>query len=249
VLAGVLTVALAAAAVVLFLEPFGGDEDEKRSVPSGAVAVAGDEEISRADFDHWLRSSAQSQHRGAGVAIVPDPPSFERCVATKRDDPSEQGAGDDELRARCRQEYESLRDQVMQFLISAAWIELEAEDRGIDVADAEVRRQFEDQKEQSFENERDYQEFLRTSGQSEEDVLYRVHLDILSNKIREEVVSGKQGDEQQRALDSFVEDFETRYREMTVCAEDFVMSSCSNGPQPEKGTGTSTVPGPAPPGR
>ena len=51
-------------------------------------------------------------------------------------------------------------------------------------------KQFEDQKQQSFPNEKDYQQFLETSGQTEEDLLFRVELDVLSNKVREEIIEG-----------------------------------------------------------
>ena len=55
----------------------------------------------------------------------------------------------------------------MQFLVSAKWIEGEAKDRGLSATDAEVKRQFEQTKDQSFPNEKAYQRFLKTSGQTE----------------------------------------------------------------------------------
>ena len=45
---------------------------------------------------------------------------------------------DAQLKAQCKQEYERLRDQVMQFLIRAEWIEGEAADQGVKVTDKEV---------------------------------------------------------------------------------------------------------------
>ena len=79
----------------------------------------------------------------------------------------------------------------MQFLISAEWIQQEADARDIKVTDEEVQKQFEDQKKQSFPKEKDYQKFLKTSGQTEEDLLFRVKLDVLSNKVREKIIEGK----------------------------------------------------------
>jgi foldase protein PrsA len=80
----------------------------------------------------------------------------------------------------------------MQFLVSAKWIEGEAKERGVSATDAEVKRQFEQTKDQSFPNEKAYQRFLKTSGQTEPDLLFRVRLDVLSNKIREQVTSASQ---------------------------------------------------------
>ena len=61
----------------------------------------------------------------------------------------------------------------------------------VKVTDAEVKKSFDEQKKQSFPKDADYKKFLTTSGQTEEDILQRVKLDLLSNKIRDKVVKGK----------------------------------------------------------
>ena len=50
-----------------------------------------------------------------------------------------------------------------------------------------------EQKQQSFPKESDYQKFLRTSGQSETNILQRVLLDLLSNGIRDRIVAPATG--------------------------------------------------------
>jgi foldase protein PrsA len=79
----------------------------------------------------------------------------------------------------------------MQLLISFQWIQGEAQDMGIKVSDADVRKEFEKQRKQSFPKQKDYQKFLKDSGQTEQDILLRVKLDTLSNKIREKITKGK----------------------------------------------------------
>ena len=61
----------------------------------------------------------------------------------------------------------------------------------IKVSDAEVKKSFDEQKKQSFPKEADYKKFIQQSGQTKEDILQRVKLDLLSNKIRDKVVKGK----------------------------------------------------------
>jgi foldase protein PrsA len=164
-------------------------------VPSGAVAKVGDTVIKKEEFDHWLQAAAQGQQPPGtgGEVVVPDPPDFTECVDAKKKQPTPPGAPkptDADLKTQCEQEFDSLKQQVMQFLISAEWIEQEADDRDIEVSDEEVQKQFEDQKSQSFPNEKQYQQFLETSGQTEEDLLFRVKLDVLSTKVRDEVIEG-----------------------------------------------------------
>jgi foldase protein PrsA len=182
-------ISLLATAAVLPIAVAGCGND----VPSGAVAKVDDTVIKQEEFDHWVQAAAQGQQPpGAGGQVsVPDPPDFTECVDAKKQQPVPPGSQkptDDQLKDQCQQEFEWLKQQVMQFLISAEWIEQEANARDIEVSDEEVQKQFEDQKNQSFPNEKQYQQFLKTSGQTEEDLLFRVKLDVLSTKVRDEII-------------------------------------------------------------
>jgi foldase protein PrsA len=79
----------------------------------------------------------------------------------------------------------------MQFLVSAEWISQEADKQGVKVSDKEVQKQFQDQKKQSFQKEGDYQKFLQNSGMTEQDLLFRVKLDVISNDVRTKILKGK----------------------------------------------------------
>ena len=79
----------------------------------------------------------------------------------------------------------------MQFLISAQWIQGEAKDQGVKVSDKDVKKHFQQKKKQSFPKEADYQKFLKQSGMTQDDILFRVKLDLLSSKIRDKVTKGK----------------------------------------------------------
>ena len=184
-------------------------------VPSGAVAKVDDTVIKKEEFDHWLQAAAQGQQPPGtgGEVVVPDPPDFTDCIAAKKEQPTPQGTKkptDDELKTQCEQEYDSLKQQVMQFLISAEWIQQEADARDIEVTDEEVQKQFEDQKQQSFPKEKDYQDFLETSGQTEEDLLFRVKLDVLSNKVREDIIEGK-GEVSDEDIEEYYEENKERF--------------------------------------
>jgi len=79
----------------------------------------------------------------------------------------------------------------MQFLISAQWLTQEAKKRNITATDKEVQTAFQQQKKQSFPKEADYQKFLQSSGQTESDLLYRVRLSVLTNKLQQSIIKGK----------------------------------------------------------
>ena len=158
-------------------------------VPPGAVAKVGDAEITQDEFDQWLETAVKGQAQG-GTATVPDPPNFPKCVAAKKKAPVPQGQAkptDAELKKQCKQEYDQLKSEVMQFLIQAEWVQQEAEERDIEVSDKSVAKSFEDQKKQAFPTDKAYEEFLKTSGMTEEDILFRVRLDQLQQKLTQKV--------------------------------------------------------------
>jgi foldase protein PrsA len=115
-------------------------------------------------------------------------------VAAKANQPVPQGVPKPDpktLKSQCSQEYDGLKAQTLQFLISSQWLQQEAKARKITATDKEVQTTFLQQKKQSFPKEADYQKFLATSGQSETDLLYRVRLSVLTNKLQQSIVAGK----------------------------------------------------------
>src|SRR3954452_14104479 len=114
-------------------------------VPQNGVATVGDEVITKKEFNHWLNAAAKGQAaQGGASTAVPDSPKFTNCIAAKKKAPTPQGTPkqkDADLKKACQQEYDALRQQVMQFLISAEWIQQEADSRGIKTSDKEVRKE------------------------------------------------------------------------------------------------------------
>ena len=168
------------------------------SVPGNSVVRVDDSTVKTSTFDHWLRIAAlSSQPPGSTTKVsVPDPPDFTKCVAAKQKTAPKPAKGQPkpstaQFKAQCKQEYEGLRDQVLQFLISAEWIQGEAASQDVKISDNDVKKQFDTTRKQSFPKEKDFQNFLRTSGMNIEDLLYRVKLDQLSTKLREKITKGK----------------------------------------------------------
>jgi foldase protein PrsA len=181
------------------------------SVPANAVATVNDTPIRKADFDKWLRTASQGQSRSGTASLpVPDPPSFANCVSSLKGQPAPKGTKtptDAQLKKQCKQQYTQLKGEVMQFLIQAQWVQQEAGKQGIKVSDADVQRSFQDQKKQAFPTDAAYQKFLKTSGMSEQDILFRVKLDTLQQKLTQKVT-----EEQSKVSDSDVQSYYNKNR-------------------------------------
>ena len=192
--------ALAAAVVAVGAIAVAGCGDD---LSPGAVARVGDKTIEKSEFDRWIESAAQTQQTSLSPTgapaqtAVPVPPDFTDCIDVKREQAAAAAGAtqapepptDDQLLQACEQEYELLKEQVMQFLIQAEAIEQEAEERDVTVTDEEVQTQFDDLKAQSFPNDEQFQQFLESSGMTEEDLVFRVRLDLLIAAIREDVLA------------------------------------------------------------
>jgi foldase protein PrsA len=157
-------------------------------VPPGAVAKVGDETITQDEFTKWLTAAVKSQAQG-GTAVVPDPPDYTKCIAAKKKQPvtGKSKTTTAALKKQCSSEYTTLKRQVMQFLIQAQWVEQEAEKQNIKVSDKDVQKTLEAQKKQAFPTEKAYKQFLKTSGMSEADILFRVRLSQLQEKLTKKI--------------------------------------------------------------
>src|SRR3954447_5869040 len=184
----ILRIALPIAACAALIAGCGSD------VPPNGVAKIGDTVITKDQFNHWLNAAAHGSAAPGSNVTVPDPPNFSKCVANQAKQPVPKGAKKPtaaQLKTQCKQQYDALKQQVMQFLVSAEWIQQEAKKQGVKVSDKQVQKQFQDQKKQSFQRPEDYKKFLASSGMTEADLLFRVKLDVVSNEVRNKVIKGK----------------------------------------------------------
>jgi foldase protein PrsA len=170
-------------------------------IPSNAVVQVGSNPITKTTFEHWLAVAASSSAAAvpgqkAPKPVVPDPPKYTACIAHLEATAPKPAKGQSkptaaQLKTQCEQQYQSLQQQVLGFLISSSWVIGEAEDQGVKATDKEVKKQFEQIKNQQFPKAAEFQKFLQTSGQTISDLLLRVKLNLLSSKIQQKVAKQK----------------------------------------------------------
>jgi hypothetical protein len=120
-------------------------------------------------------------------------------------------------------------EQVMGFLVSSDWVIGEARERGIVIAEATVRRQFDRIRDQQFRHHGEFRKFLRSSGETVANLLFRVRLDLLSAQIQKQVLAGHRGARtQQRVLSNFVGEFKSRWTAQTYCEPAYAIADCGH---------------------
>jgi len=99
-------------------------------------------------------------------------------------------------------QYETARDGAMNDLLDQAWLTGEAAELGVSASEREVENELASIKDTQFPDDKAYRDFLEESGFTEEQVLDRVRLQVLSRKIEEEIRTGAP-----KPTDGEIEDF------------------------------------------
>jgi foldase protein PrsA len=171
-------------------------------IPGNAVVQVGSTAITRPTFKHWISVAAISGSTGqlaAGKPAPPEPPEYTGCINHLKEVATKELAAKkiksipttSTLKNQCAQQYQALKREVLGFLISSEWIIGEAASLGVKVSDAEVKKQFLKIRTQQFPSTAEFEKFMTTSGQTVSDLLLRVKLNMLSQKIQQKIAKSK----------------------------------------------------------
>ena len=155
-----LVVLLVTCAFALGAAACGGDDTTSPAdVPPDAIALVGDEEIPRADFDELInraKTSYKQQKRPFPKAGTP--------------------------------EYDQLKDRAVSYLVQRYEFRKEAEELGIEVTDKELDARLEKIKKETFGgNEKTYRAELKRLGLTEEDAREQIRDVIIQEKLFEKI--------------------------------------------------------------
>jgi len=156
-------------------------------VPGDSVVNMAGNPITSQAFDHWMYVAAKgsaAQSPGAPIIVPTDPPKFAGCIAQVRKQiPSLSKRTDAQLKSDCGQLFTSLSGQVLDFLIRAYWYQATAAKLGIKITDAQVQKAFQSAKKSQFPTPAAFQQFLSQSGQTLQDIMFRVRVNQIYQKL------------------------------------------------------------------
>ena len=139
----------------------GGDDASDIDVPANAIAVVGDKEISKEEYDRLLASAEKTYE-----------------------------AREQEFPAAGTPEFAQLRNAIVRNLVEKAQFEIAAEELDVTVSDEDVDKRLAELKEQFFEgDEQKYKDELEAQGLTEEQVKSDLRTRILSEKVFEKVTN------------------------------------------------------------
>ncbi len=166
-------------------------------IPGDAVVQINGTSITKTAFDHWMGVAAASSATGTTEKpAVPEPPNYTTCIAhlakiAPKPTKGQPALTTKQFKSECETQYKSLQSEVLGFLISSQWVLGEASSLGVSLSDAEVKKEFTKIKTTQFPKASEFEKFLASSGQSVSDLLLRVKLNLLSQKIQKKIVKEK----------------------------------------------------------
>ena len=139
----------------------GGDDGTEVEVPADAIAVVGDKEITKAEYDRLLASAEKTYE-----------------------------AREQEFPAAGTPEFAQLRNAIVRSLVEQAQFEIAAQELDVTVTDADVDKRLDELKEQFFQgDEQKYKDELEAQGLTEEQVKSDLRTRLLSEKVFEKVTN------------------------------------------------------------
>jgi parvulin-like peptidyl-prolyl isomerase len=189
-------------------------------IAGDAVVSVNGKSITKGTFSHWLSVAASSSSPAAAKTapkpVVPDPPTYRNCIAhlqatVPKPAKGQPAPSEAALKTQCEQQYTSLKQEVLGFLISADWVLGEAEEQGVKVSDKEVQKQFNTIKGQQFPKEADFQKFLANTGQTVSDLLLRVKLNLLSTKVQQKITKNASKKPTQKEISAYYEQHKQQF--------------------------------------
>jgi foldase protein PrsA len=161
-------------------------------IPGDAVVQVNGNNIATTTFEHWMNVAAASGAVNAGEhPVVPVPPNYTTCISHLASNAAKDKTtvpSNATLKTQCAAQYKSLSKEVLGFLISSEWVLGEANALGVKVSDEEVHKQFQTIKSTQFPTAAEFEKFVSKSGQTVSDLLLRVKLNMLSQKIQQKIV-------------------------------------------------------------
>lgn len=191
-------------------------------IPGNAVVSVNGKAITHETFNHWMTVAAASSNAATATGktppkpVVPDPPTYKACIAHLEATEPKPAKGQAKptpaaLKTQCAQQYTTLKQQVLGFLISSEWVIGEASDQGVKVSDKEVTKQFNQIRTQQFPKEADFKKFLASSDQTVSDLLLRVKLNLLSSKIQQKVTKEAGKKPTEKEISSYYEQHKSQF--------------------------------------
>jgi hypothetical protein len=191
--------------------------------------------ISKGTLDHWIPIEAAVLYQERPTSpvprgVLPDPPDYVACIAylkTAGQKLVESGPKPTavQLKAKCRQRDQELKEITLNTLIGWDWTIGTGTALGLRASDAEVRQRLAEVKKATYSKETEYTDYLKATGQTVADMLLRSRVQLFELKMQKRAATEKpQSAAQLQQSESLLSG--KRWATVTSCRKGYVVSAC-----------------------
>jgi hypothetical protein len=185
------------------------------------LVCVGSRLLAKPTVDHWIyvaaKGEALARSPRAPVIAPTDPPNFRNCEAdVRRLVPSKRGWSTTALRGYCTRRFQSLSSQALDLLIWTYWYEKQAAFDHIVVTATQVRQRLAREEHQQFASTADFQAYLQKSGQTVQDILFRIRETLVFSRL----LARSSGE------DALNQSVRARWQPRTFCRQYYVVLEC-----------------------
>jgi foldase protein PrsA len=246
-------IAIAIVVLGLALSACAGGSSAESSAGVTVAQISGVASISKATLEHWMPVEATVVYqeyptKPVPKGLIPDPPDYAACIAYLATPPQKLSAeGTKEtpaqLKGRCERRYHEVRELTLNTLIVWHWTIGAGQALGMHVSDAEAKARLKEVNPRYFATEAQFQRYLKLTGQTLEDMLFRSKVQLYEVKILAKLeaiekalprgLSAKQRAAKLTQLASY-EPPNKAWARKTSCRRGYVVSACRQykGSQP-----------------
>lgn len=166
------------------------------AIPSGAVVVVGDTPITKANLNHWMQTVIggdfyERVKKRAPVGLVAEPANYPACISASETivagSPHKSAFTKPDYEEKCRQLYESVKEQALGFMISVQWRVNEASEAGIELSDADIARYARELNARDFPHPGELAAYLANRRWIPSDQLYQFKRNLLTIKLKNKI--------------------------------------------------------------
>jgi len=208
-------------------------------IPANAVAVIGGRPVPKATLAHWMKTLTggdfyEITSTTAPAGLVSYPPNYGPCIADLRaiafaPDAVHGPLSTGDLAAKCRELYEGIQEQAMNYLVDASWVLGQSAEQGMKVSEAQVKEGLKQFVSESLKTE-PLQEYLVVRHWTLADELLVERLDLLEAKLQ---IEGKNKLMKSGGVKA-VEAYEQKWVANTDCRAGYVVEDCKQFKRPVK---------------
>ena len=225
---------LLVALVLLSVLVFTSCGDDKSVSSANTVAVVGDAVITKANLNHWMKTIVGGDFferikRRAPLGLVAEPQDYAACVSASETLVAESKQGTPftqaDLRTKCTQLYQGVKQQAVIFLISAQWRINEGAENGMRLSDAEVSRYAREANTRDFPKSGELAKYLADRRWVPSDQLYQFKRNLLTTKLKDKIDAQDNAKAQSSFIDFIKNNVKKRTAE-TNCRPGYITFQC-----------------------